>query len=338
MQKINTTDGVFHDGNANNGELGTIVSADWLNSVQGELTALVEGYGASLDPASKDQIAKLLLKTQAAGDNSTKLATTAFVQGGLQGHKGEVNPHTQYAPIASPSFTGTPLAPTPEQFDYSTKVATTGFVQRALGNYQIGQQIGNSTVLTSADCGKVFQLAASNAITVTLPSVTAVPQGGSLTFFSNTPSPTTLVVQGSDRIIASLTSLPSLTVPGGECLTLVRTDPFNWFVVSGSMHSPYSTMSASVKTRNGYQKLPSGLIIQWGEILQQDTGNSAVPFTFYLPISFPNAALQASITQGNWVSGAVANHSIEALYNGAIFGFTWASAASRIYRIIAIGY
>jgi hypothetical protein len=52
--------------------------------------------------------------TPTAGDNSTNLATTAFV--------------SAYAPLASPALTGTPTAPTPTAGDNSTKLATTAFV------------------------------------------------------------------------------------------------------------------------------------------------------------------------------------------------------------------
>jgi hypothetical protein len=53
--------------------------------------------------------------TPTAGDNSTNLATTAFV--------------SAYAPLASPALTGTPTAPTPTAGDNTTKLATTAFVK-----------------------------------------------------------------------------------------------------------------------------------------------------------------------------------------------------------------
>lgn len=52
-------------------------------------------------------------------DNSTKIATTGFVQA----------VRALLAPLASPAFTGTPTAPTPSAGDNSTKLATTAFVQ-----------------------------------------------------------------------------------------------------------------------------------------------------------------------------------------------------------------
>ncbi len=53
--------------------------------------------------------------TQAASDNSTKVATTAYADA-IAALK---------ANLASPTFTGTPLAPTPAANDNSTKIATT---------------------------------------------------------------------------------------------------------------------------------------------------------------------------------------------------------------------
>ena len=51
--------------------------------------------------------------TQSAGNNTTRLATTAFVQGEK----------------ASPTFTGTPAAPTAATATDTTQIATTAFVQ-----------------------------------------------------------------------------------------------------------------------------------------------------------------------------------------------------------------
>ena len=50
----------------------------------------------------------------------------------LAKHIAAADPHTQYAPKASPIFTGTPTAPTPANSDNSKKLATTEFVGKAL--------------------------------------------------------------------------------------------------------------------------------------------------------------------------------------------------------------
>lgn len=50
----------------------------------------------------------------------------------LDAHVKAADPHTQYAPKASPVLTGTPTAPTPANSDNSKKLATTEFVAKAL--------------------------------------------------------------------------------------------------------------------------------------------------------------------------------------------------------------
>lgn len=50
----------------------------------------------------------------------------------LAKHIAAADPHPQYAPEASPTFTGTPTAPTPVNSDNSKKLATTEFVARAI--------------------------------------------------------------------------------------------------------------------------------------------------------------------------------------------------------------
>lgn len=63
--------------------------------------------------------------TPTTGNNSTRIATTAFVQASLPNI-------SLYAPLASPAFTGSPTAPTQSTSDNSTKVATTAFVKANL--------------------------------------------------------------------------------------------------------------------------------------------------------------------------------------------------------------
>lgn len=61
--------------------------------------------------------------TQAVGDNSLKLATTAYAD------RAAINATTGLAPLASPTFTGAPAAPTPSTADNTTKLATTAYVK-----------------------------------------------------------------------------------------------------------------------------------------------------------------------------------------------------------------
>ena len=64
--------------------------------------------------------------TATAGTNTTQLATTAFVTGGI------ATAVSALAPLASPALTGAPTAPTAAPATNTTQIATTAFVQAAL--------------------------------------------------------------------------------------------------------------------------------------------------------------------------------------------------------------
>lgn len=60
MQRINSINGLFHEGNPATGQKGTKVTQEFLNSIQEELANAVEGGGVELDPTKSDQLVTLL--------------------------------------------------------------------------------------------------------------------------------------------------------------------------------------------------------------------------------------------------------------------------------------
>ncbi|MCW2480475.1 hypothetical protein [Candidatus Symbiopectobacterium sp. NZEC135] len=146
MPPIESPDNVFHDGNPLTGELGTIVTALFMNNVQAairnaqaEIIAIMTDAGIAADAGKSDQLLAALKKTfalnaspaltgnptaptQPKADNSTKLATTAHVKSVV----------ADYAPLANPVLTGTPTAPTAAQTVNNTQIATTAFVKAAI--------------------------------------------------------------------------------------------------------------------------------------------------------------------------------------------------------------
>lgn len=72
---------------------------------------------------------KLAASTYTASDVLTKLLTVDGASSGLDADLLDGQQGSYYAPINSPTFTGTPAAPTPSTSDDSTKIATTAFVQ-----------------------------------------------------------------------------------------------------------------------------------------------------------------------------------------------------------------
>ena len=71
--------------------------------------------------------------TAAAGNNTTQLSTTAFVQAAIAALNNTLTTALALkAPLASPALTGTPTAPTAAQTVNNTQVATTEFVKSAV--------------------------------------------------------------------------------------------------------------------------------------------------------------------------------------------------------------
>lgn len=104
--------------------------------------------GGTLSVTGATTLAAATATTPATNDNSTAIATTAYVQA------------QAYAPLASPALTGTPTAPTAAVSTNTTQLATTAFV---LG------QISNDALLKTG--GTLTGALRTTAGTVTAPGV-----------------------------------------------------------------------------------------------------------------------------------------------------------------------
>lgn len=178
---------------------------------------------------------------------------------------------------ASPTLTGTPLAPTAAGGTNTTQIATTAFVNTAV------------TTLSST-LGTMATQSASN-VAITGGSITgitdlAVADGG--TGSSTLSANAVLLGNGTSAL---QTVAPSTS---GNVLTSNGT---TW---ASSALSSLSVFDKSLSS-NGYQKLPGGLIMQWcvGTASSAETSQ-----TVNFPITFPNATLSVQVTTYTGGSGA----------------------------------
>lgn len=77
MQRINSSDTMFHDGNPATGALGTFLAAAWHNSVQEEIAGVVEKTGIALDPNNNAQLFAAILTLIEANSGNYLLDTGA---------------------------------------------------------------------------------------------------------------------------------------------------------------------------------------------------------------------------------------------------------------------
>ncbi|EJF7534755.1 phage tail protein [Escherichia coli] len=88
------------------------------------ITSSTDNITLKIDPA-------VVLATRKYVDDKV-LELKVYVDDLMAKHLIAQDPHSQYAPKASPTFSGTPKAPTPAAGNNTTQVATTAFVQAAL--------------------------------------------------------------------------------------------------------------------------------------------------------------------------------------------------------------
>ncbi|MCT7317558.1 hypothetical protein N5I87_16240 [Ralstonia sp. CHL-2022] len=227
---------------------------------------------------------------------------------------------------------------TPPQFDSSGKLATTAFVKTA--GLQFADYVGYTvnTTLSPSICGKTVTVI-GNGIVLTLPSLSSVPLGATVTVHPAGASGTVVQRQGSDNILGAGGYIPAFPLSGTDAITLIASTAC-WLPISGSGQTQFSSLFGSSLGAVGYQKLPSGLIIQWGVTSFPASGTTQL-INYTLPIAFPNTLLFAavsSIENGNnndapvqWRSTGSSRSNIQIYCYSTIANATGAS-------IIALGY
>ncbi|WP_458129484.1 phage tail protein [Pseudomonas sp. Z2-11] len=217
---------------------------------------------------------------------------------------------------------------TPAQFDNSKLLATSEFVQRALGNYAGVSSVNGGTVtLTASSFGKVISVNA--ATTVILPTGSTLVPGSTLFFFIYSGVRPTFVCQGADKIStpAGAGFYSSFTIKGTGMAELMW-DGGGWALCGTAVLEESSAFGANLAT-NGYQKLPSGTIIQWGTQVLPASATT----TFWFPLTFPNQCLSIVATFGTPAQGAVNADMV----NASQYKLQNLYAGSQAARWIAIG-
>lgn len=246
------------------------------------------------------------------------------------------------ARLASPAFTGNPTAPTPARYDNDTSIATTEFVQRALGGFASYLGFNTDAVLQQSAVGALVNMAAGIAgYTLTLPQTAGLPDGVSITFINTSGRDNAIARQGADIISITGSSETSVWVRIGENATFTKAGAV-WLMTGTAALFRAASFGAS-QSASGYQRLPGGLIIQWGTILTPayNTANQFLRTPFAFPISFPNAvlsvggAIQAGLNAGFFTSWSAEDRT----KSGGVFIYSSGTTIGPVlFTYIAIGY
>ncbi len=247
---------------------------------------------------------------------------------------------------------GSAVAPrtvaTPAQFDSTNLIATTNFVQRALGNVQGAVGISANTQLTAANAGQLIIVSGNTStITITLPSVSTISVGASFTFQFLTAYDC-IISTGSSMALygTGITSGTAITIPAyGNAV--VTYDGLNFAVRTDSLIGTQATTDNSNRVAStafvknnflastaspGYQRLASGVIIQWGKSYAPDDSYTAITF----PTTFPNGCWVVTATPET--TGAVSGGNAIGAFVGSISSSGCSIGQSLYAAAPATGY
>jgi hypothetical protein len=176
---------------------------------------------------------------------TTTLATVNSNVGTFQGltvnAKGLVTAaaNQNYAPLASPAFTGTPTSPTPAGTDNSMTVATTAFVHSLVGSPGVVPENAKSANYTTVlgDAGQFVYHPASdaNARTFTIDSNANVAYilGTVISFVNMSANALTIAITADTMYLAGPGTTGSRTLAQYGCATALKTDTTAW-IISGT--------------------------------------------------------------------------------------------------------
>ncbi|HAH0782019.1 TPA: phage tail protein [Escherichia coli] len=189
-----------------------------------------------------------------------------YVDDQMRNHIAAQDPHTQYAQKNNPTFTGEPKAPTPAAGNNTTRIATTEFVQAAI-------------------------TALINGAPATLDTLKEIAAA-----INNDPKFSTTInnaLSGKQPLDETLTHLSGKDIAG--LLTYLGLgEAAKRNVGTGANQIPDMGSFTLSVSGTGYQKLPSGFILQWGSIGTTDIPKDLVT---HFPIAFPNRCLRVLVSQ-----------------------------------------
>ncbi|ENC8313385.1 phage tail protein [Escherichia coli] len=189
-----------------------------------------------------------------------------YVDDQMRNHIAAQDPHTQYAQKHNPTFTGEPKAPTPAAGNNTTRIATTAFVQAAI-------------------------TALINGAPATLDTLKEIAAA-----INNDPKFSTTInnaLSGKQPLDETLTHLSGKDV-AGLLAYLGLGEAAKRDVGTGTNQIPDMGSFTLSVSGTGYQKLPSGFILQWGSIGAPGIAQDVVT---HFPIAFPNRCLRVLVSQ-----------------------------------------
>ncbi|WP_447842420.1 phage tail protein [Enterobacter cloacae] len=292
------------------------------------ITSSTDNITLKIDPS-------VVLATRKYVDDKV-LELKVYVDELMAAHLAAADPHTQYATKASPTFTGTPKAPTATAGNNTTQLATTAFVQAALIALVNGAPATLDTlkeIAVAINNDPNFSTTITNALALKAPlaspALTGTPTAPTAAqTVNNTQIATTAFVKSA--LAALVGSSPAALDTLNELAAALGNDPnfattmTNALAGKQPLDSTLTNLSgktadgiieylrlgeaatlpavSGVIGYNGWAKIPmsgnKNLILQWGQGGVNTAGSGEV-YTSSLPVAFPSVFAQVYVTHNN---------------------------------------
>ncbi|MEB6902373.1 phage tail protein [Escherichia coli] len=336
------------------------------------ITSSTDNITLKIDPA-------VVLATRKYVDDKA-LELKVYADDQMAKHLAAPDPHSQYAPKESPTFTGTPKAPTPAAGNNTTQIATTAFVQAALTALINGAPATLDTlkeIAAAINNDPKFSTTINNALALkaplSSPALTGTPTAPTAAqSVNNTQIATTAFVKSA--IAAMVGSAPAALDTLNELAAALGNDPnfattmLNALAGKQPLDNTLTNLSgkdvaglltylglgelslagtaSGVIGLNGYVTIPliiSGsrrtLIIQWGQARFGGAGGEDAGYLNDFPFAFPSACYGMIVSHVGHTPSGAGILSASAITSNQFRGFSSiATAANAVLgRYIAIG-
>ena len=336
------------------------------------ITSSTDNITLKIDPA-------VVLATRKYVDDKV-LELKVYADDQMAKHLAAPDPHSQYAPKESPTFTGTPKAPTPAAGNNTTQIATTAFVQAALTALINGAPATLDTlkeIAAAINNDPKFSTTINNALAqkapLSSPALTGTPTAPTAAqSVNNTQIATTAFVKSAiaamvgsapaaldtlNELAAALGNDPNFATtmlnalsgkqPLDNTLTnLSGKDVAGLLTYLGLRELSLAGTASGVIGLNGYVMIPliiSGsrrtLIIQWGQARFGGSGGEDAGYLNDFPFAFPSACYGMIVSHVGHTPSGAGILSASAITSNQFRGFSSiATAANAVLgRYIAIG-
>ncbi|MWQ98066.1 phage tail protein, partial [Escherichia coli] len=332
------------------------------------ITSSTDNITLKIDPA-------VVLATRKYVDDKA-LELKVYADDQMAKHLAAPDPHSQYAPKESPTFTGTPKAPTPAAGNNTTQIATTAFVQAALTALINGAPATLDTlkeIAAAINNDPKFSTTINNALALkaplSSPALTGTPTAPTAAqSVNNTQIATTAFVKSA--IAAMVGSAPAALDTLNELAAALGNDPnfattmLNALAGKQPLDNTLTNLSgkdvaglltylglgeaakrnvgtgenqipdmSSYASGSGWRKMPDGSIEQWGRIsFPGEHGPVSANVSF--PIPFTQTPGIVIVCDGgfgggnmwgatNWSTTGFIAHCNYGLEGGAFFAKGW---------------